>query len=39
MLNDLERFSWYTVWVKSVTSRGLGAKSTRLKIRTLEEGV
>lgn len=39
VLDRLEKFSWYTVWVKSVTSRGLGGESERLKIRTLEEGM
>ena len=38
-LDKLKKFSWYTVWVKSVTSRGLGAESERFTIRTLEEGM
>ena len=38
-LDELKTFSWYTVWVKSVTSRGLGVESERFKIRTLEEGM
>lgn len=38
-LNELKKFAWYTVWVKSVTSRGLGVESERFKIRTLEEGM
>ena len=39
VLDKLEKFAWYTVWVKSVTSRGLGVKSECFKIRTLEEGM
>ena len=38
-LDELKKFSWYTVWGKSVTSRGLGVESQRFKIRTLEEGM
>ena len=38
-LDKLKKFSWYTVWVKSVTSRGLGVESERFTIRTLEEGM
>ncbi|KAJ7375164.1 hypothetical protein OS493_001902 [Desmophyllum pertusum] len=39
VLDKLEKFAWYTVWVKSVTSRGLGVESERFKIQTLEEVV
>ena len=39
VLDKLKKFSWYTVWIKSVTSRGLGVESERFKIRTLEEGM
>lgn len=38
-LDKLKTFSWYTIWVKSVTSRGPGVESERFKIRTLEEGM
>jgi len=38
-LDKLKKFAWYTVWVRSVTSRGLGVESKRFKIRTLEEGM
>lgn len=38
-LDELKKFSWYTVWVKSATSRGLGVESERFKVRTLEEGM
>ena len=38
-LDELKKFSWYTVWGKSVTSRGLGVESERFKIQTLEEGM
>lgn len=39
VLDNLEKFTWYTVWVKSDTSRGLGVESERFRIRTLEEGM
>lgn len=39
VLDKLKKFSWYTVWVKCVTSRGLGVESERFKIQTLEEGL
>lgn len=39
VLDKLQKFSLYTIWVKSATSRGLGGESERFKIRTLEEGI
>ena len=38
ILGHLEKFTWYTVWVRAVTARGLGIESQRFSIRTLEEG-
>ena len=39
VLDKLQKFSLYTVWVRSATSRGLGMESEHFKIRTLEEGI
>lgn len=39
LLDNLEKFSWYTVWVRSVTSRGVGPETHRFRLRTLEEGM
>jgi len=39
VLDNLEKFAWYTIWVRSATSRGLGPESESFRIRTLEEGL
>lgn len=38
VLDNLETFSWYNLYVRAVTSRGLGVKSELFVVRTLEEG-
>ena len=38
VLDNLETFSWYNLYVRVVTSRGLGVKSELFVVRTLEEG-
>lgn len=38
VLDDLETFSWYNLYVRAVTSGGLGVKSELFVVRTLEEG-
>ena len=37
-LDNLETFSWYNLYVRAVTSRGLGVESELFVVRTLEEG-
>ena len=38
VLDSLETFSWYNLYVRAVTSGGLGVKSELFVVRTLEEG-
>ena len=38
VLDNLETFSWCNLYVRAVTSRGLGVKSELFVVRTLEEG-
>ena len=38
VLDNLETFSWYNLYVRAVTSRGLGVQSELFVVRTLEEG-
>lgn len=38
LLDNLETFSWYNLYARAVTSRGLGVKSELFVVRTLEEG-
>lgn len=38
VLDNLETFSWYNLYSRAVTSRGLGMKSELFVVRTLEEG-
>jgi len=37
-IENLEKFVNYTVWVQSVSTRGLGVSSIPIYVRTLEEG-
>lgn len=37
-IENLGKFVNYTVWVKSVSTRGLGVSSIPIYVRTLEEG-
>ena len=38
VLDNLKTFSWYNLYARAVTSRGLGVKSELFVVRTLEEG-
>ncbi|XP_048584451.1 uncharacterized protein LOC5515158 isoform X2 [Nematostella vectensis] len=39
IIKDLERFSWYRLWITPVTDRGLGIESEPVQARTLEDVV
>lgn len=38
VIQDLENFEYYLIWVQAITSRDLGPKSKAVKTRTLEQG-
>ena len=38
VIQDLENFEYYLIWVQTITSRDLGPKSKEVKTRTLEQG-
>ena len=38
VIQDLENFEYYLIWVQTITSRDLGPKSKAVKTRTLEQG-
>ena len=38
VMQDLENFEYYMIWIQARTSRGLGPKSEAVKTRTLEKG-
>lgn len=38
LISGLKKYSNYTVYVSSVTRRGIGMSSKRLSVRTLEDG-
>ena len=38
VLQNLKDFKMYVVWLRRITSGGLGPKSAAMKIRTLEKG-
>lgn len=38
VIQDLENFEYYLIWVQMITSRDLGPKSEAVKTRTLEQG-
>ena len=38
VMQDLEIFEYYLIWIQARTSRGLGTKSEAVKTRTLEQG-
>ena len=38
IIENLENFEYYLVWMQAITSRGLGPKSKEVLTRTLEKG-
>ena len=38
LIRGLKKFSNYTIFVSSVTQRGISMSSKRLRVRTLEDG-
>ena len=38
IMQDLDNFEHYLIWIQARTSRGLGPKSEVVKARTLEKG-
>ena len=38
VIQHLEDFEYYLIWLQRITARGLGPKSKEVKIRTLEKG-
>ena len=38
VIQDLENFEYYLIWIQTITLLGLGPKSKLVKTRTLEQG-
>ena len=38
VINNLEKFEYYVIWLQQLTSHGPGAESQRFQLKTLEEG-
>jgi len=38
VIQDLEHFEYYLIWIQTITSRDLGPRSIAVETRTLEQG-